>query len=106
MARIDYSDPAKASDRTREILGKNRNANIFRMMAHSPSYFEQYCRLGGAIRHKGELDPSAPAGVSVALAKRRLPPDAFRGASRRSRFKCTARGSVANTLNRLRNHAR
>ena len=57
MARIDYSDPAHASDRTREILGKNRNANIFRMMAHSPSYFEQYCRLGGAIRHKGELDP-------------------------------------------------
>ena len=57
MARIEYADPAKASDRTREILGKNRNANIFRMMAHSPSYFEQYCRLGGAIRHKGELDP-------------------------------------------------
>src|SRR3954467_12683476 len=57
MARIDYSDHAKASDRTREILGNNRNANIFRMMAHSPSYFEQYCRLGGAIRNKGELDP-------------------------------------------------
>jgi alkylhydroperoxidase family enzyme len=57
MARIDYSDPASASERTREILGKNRNANIFRMMAHSPSYFEQYCRLGGAIRNKGELDP-------------------------------------------------
>ncbi|WP_338699698.1 MULTISPECIES: carboxymuconolactone decarboxylase family protein [unclassified Bradyrhizobium] len=57
MARIDYSDPAKANPRTREILDKNRNANIFRMMAHSPSYFEQYCRLGGAIRHKGELDP-------------------------------------------------
>src|SRR5215475_11908643 len=57
MARIEYSDPAKASDRTREILDKNRNANIFRMMAHSPSYFEQYCRLGGAIRHRGELDP-------------------------------------------------
>src|SRR3954465_13432442 len=60
MARIDYSDPANASDRTREILGKNRNANIFRMMAHSPSYFGQYCRLGGAIRHKGELDPVVP----------------------------------------------
>ncbi|QUS41161.1 carboxymuconolactone decarboxylase family protein [Tardiphaga alba] len=57
MARIDYSDPAAASDRTRDILDKNRNANIFRMMAHSPSYFEQYCRLGGAIRNKGELDP-------------------------------------------------
>jgi alkylhydroperoxidase family enzyme len=57
MARIEYSDPAKASDRTREILGKNRNANIFRMMAHSPRYLEQYCRLGRAIRHEGELDP-------------------------------------------------
>src|SRR5438445_8900504 len=57
MARIEYSDPVKSSDRTREILGKNRNANIFRMMAHSPRYLEQYCRLGGAIRHKGELDP-------------------------------------------------
>jgi alkylhydroperoxidase family enzyme len=57
MARIEYSDPAKADDRTREILGKNRNANIFRMMAHSPDYFRQYCRLGGAIRNRGELDP-------------------------------------------------
>jgi len=57
MARIEYSDPAEASDRTRELLGKNRNANIFRMMAHSPSHLEQYCRLGGAIRSRGELDP-------------------------------------------------
>jgi alkylhydroperoxidase family enzyme len=57
MARIKYSAPSKASDRTREILDKNHNANIFRMMAHSPSYFEQYCRLGGAIRNRGELDP-------------------------------------------------
>jgi alkylhydroperoxidase family enzyme len=57
MARIDYCDSAKSSERTREILGKNRNANIFRMMAHSPSHLEQYCRLGGAIRHRGELDP-------------------------------------------------
>jgi alkylhydroperoxidase family enzyme len=57
MARIDYCDTSKSNERTREILDKNRNANIFRMMAHSPSYFEQYCRLGGAIRHRGELDP-------------------------------------------------
>src|ERR1700756_2106645 len=57
MARIDYCDTSKSNERTKEILGKNRNANIFRMMAHSPSYFEQYCRLGGAIRHRGELDP-------------------------------------------------
>ena len=57
MARIEYSDPAKYNDRTRELLAKNRNANIFRMLAHSPSQLEQYCRLGGAIRHRGELDP-------------------------------------------------
>src|ERR1700755_1491065 len=57
MARIDYCDTSKSNERTREILDKNRNANIFRMMAHSPKYFEQYCRLGGAIRHRGELDP-------------------------------------------------
>src|ERR1700744_739466 len=57
MARMEYSDPAKADERTREILGKNRNANIFRMMAHSPTYFGNYCRLGGAIRNRGELDP-------------------------------------------------
>src|SRR5947207_2709509 len=49
MARIDYCDTSKSNERTREILGKNHNANIFRMMAHSPKYFEQYCRLGGAL---------------------------------------------------------
>ncbi len=38
MARIEYCDPTKANDRTREVLTKNRNANIFRMMAHSPRY--------------------------------------------------------------------
>src|SRR5207237_10640256 len=57
MARIHYYHTAKSNERTREILGKNHNANIFRMMAHSPKYFEQDCRLGGAIRHRGELDP-------------------------------------------------
>src|ERR1700756_1116116 len=66
MARIDYCDTSKSSERTREILGKNRNANIFRMMAHSPSYFEQYCRLGGGIRHKGELDP---VGGEIAITR-------------------------------------
>src|SRR6201989_230528 len=57
MARVDYSDPAKHNDRTRELLEKNRNANIFRMMAHSPSYLSQYCRFGGTIRRRAELDP-------------------------------------------------
>ena len=65
MARIDYCDTSKSNERTKEILGKNRNANIFRMMAHSPSYFEQYCRLGGAIRHRGELDPVQRAFVTA-----------------------------------------
>ena len=57
MARIDYVDNETASERTREVLAKNRNANIFRMMAHSGDYLEQYCRLGRAIRSKGEIDP-------------------------------------------------
>src|ERR1700716_421106 len=57
MARIDYCDTSKSSERTREILCKNRNPDIFRMIAHSLSFFEQYCRRGDAIRHKGELDP-------------------------------------------------
>jgi alkylhydroperoxidase family enzyme len=57
MARIDYSDPAKLDDRTNGIVAKNHSANIFRMMAHSPDYLRQYCRLGAAIRFRGELDP-------------------------------------------------
>jgi alkylhydroperoxidase family enzyme len=57
MARIDYSDPARLDEHTNGIVAKNRNANIFRMMAHSPDYLRQYCRLGAAIRFRGELDP-------------------------------------------------
>ena len=57
MARIDYSDPTKLDERTNGIVAKNRSANIFRMMAHSPDYLRQYCRLGAAIRFRGELDP-------------------------------------------------
>src|ERR1700733_15415365 len=57
MARIDYSDPAKLDARTNGIVAKNRGANIFRMMAHSPDYLRQYCRLGAAIRFRGDLDP-------------------------------------------------
>jgi hypothetical protein len=65
MARIDYCDTSKSNERTREILGKNRNANIFRMMAHSPAYFEQYCRLGGAIRHRGQADAGSTGRVAA-----------------------------------------
>src|ERR1700712_2151435 len=57
MARIDYSDPAKLDERTRGIVAKNRTPNTFRMLSHSPYYLSQYCRLGAAIRFRGELDP-------------------------------------------------
>ena len=57
MARMDYCYPQAMSERTREIVEKNRNINIIRMMAHSGPYAEQYSRLGGTIRNKGELDP-------------------------------------------------
>src|SRR5258708_34117678 len=80
MARIDYCDTSKSNERTREILGKNRNANIFRMMAHSPSYFEQYCRLGGASRKKGEMEPGVrelpipPPGIPRQAPYANVPP--------------------------------
>src|SRR6201992_13065 len=57
MARIDYSDPAKLDERSNGSVAKHRSANVLRMMADSPDYLRQYCRLGAAIRFRGELDP-------------------------------------------------
>ena len=57
MARIDYVDPAQASDRVNELLGKLGHKNIFRMLGHSERHFETYVRMGNAIRFKGALDP-------------------------------------------------
>ena len=57
MARIDYADPARASERVNDLLGKLDHMNIFRMLAHSQSHFETYARMGNAILFKGELDP-------------------------------------------------
>ncbi len=57
MARIEYFDPEQASDRTNDMVQKNRSMNIFKMLAHSESHLVNYCRLGAAIRHRGELDP-------------------------------------------------
>ena len=57
MARIDYVDPAAKDDRTRELLDKLDHKNIFRMMAHSPTHFERYAKMGHAIRYRGALDP-------------------------------------------------
>ena len=56
MARMDYADPDASTERIRELLGKLDHKNIFRMLAHSPSHFETYVRMGNAIRFKGELD--------------------------------------------------
>tara|TARA_B100000676_G_scaffold140950_1_gene139601 strand:+ start:2710 stop:3219 length:510 start_codon:yes stop_codon:yes gene_type:complete len=57
MARVDYVVPEHASERTRDMLNKNGNKNIFRMLGHSESHLVNYCRLGATIRHRGELDP-------------------------------------------------
>lgn len=57
MARIDYVDPALASERVNDLLGKLDHMNIFRMLAHSQSHLETYARMGNAILFKGELDP-------------------------------------------------
>ena len=57
MARMEYVDIDSANDRVKELLDKLEHKNIFRMLAHSPSHFETYVRMGNAIRFKGELDP-------------------------------------------------
>jgi alkylhydroperoxidase family enzyme len=57
MARISYVDAEQATEKTRDILQKNNHGNIFRMLGHSESHLYNYCRLGNAIRFKGELDP-------------------------------------------------
>lgn len=56
MARIDYLNPETSTQRVNDIVEKNRNFNIFQMLGHSESHLVNYCRLGAAIRHKGELD--------------------------------------------------
>ena len=56
MARIDYVDPAQASERVNELLEKLQNKNIFRMLGHADRHFETYVRMGNAIRFKGVLD--------------------------------------------------
>ena len=52
--RIDYCGPL--CERTHREILENRNANIFRMMAHSPSYFKILPARQGDPR-QGELDP-------------------------------------------------
>lgn len=58
MARIDYVTKEQATEKARDILDKNNWSNIFRMLGHSESHLHNYCRLGAAIRFRGELDPA------------------------------------------------
>jgi alkylhydroperoxidase family enzyme len=57
MARIDYVKPEQATEKTRDLLEKNDYRNLFRMLGYSESHLHNYCRLGHAIRFRGELDP-------------------------------------------------
>ena len=57
MARIPYVEKDRATEKTIDLLNKNRWANIFRMIGHSESHLHNYLRLGHAIRFKGVLDP-------------------------------------------------
>jgi alkylhydroperoxidase family enzyme len=57
MARIPYVEADQATEKTRDLLEKNDHKNIFRMLGHSESHLYNYCRMGNAIRFKGELDP-------------------------------------------------
>ena len=57
MARISFVEPEQATEKTRDLLEKNGHKNIFRMLGHSESHLYNYCRMGNAIRFKGELDP-------------------------------------------------
>jgi alkylhydroperoxidase family enzyme len=57
MARIGYVEKEQATEKALDILDKNNWSNIFRMLGHSESHLYNYCRLGNAIRFKGELDP-------------------------------------------------
>ena len=57
MARIDYATTDHLSDKGKDIMEKNGHKNLFKILAYSESHLHNYCRLGGAIRNKGVLDP-------------------------------------------------
>jgi len=57
MARIPYIKPEQATEKALDIMQKNTFKNLFRLLGYSESHLYNYCRLGNAIRFKGELDP-------------------------------------------------
>jgi alkylhydroperoxidase family enzyme len=56
MARIGYPDPARLDERTRTLLGKLRQANVFHMLAHAEPALRPLVQLGSALLYEGELD--------------------------------------------------
>lgn len=58
MARIPYYDPAKASPKLAELMGKLKPVlNIYRMLANSDAGARGFVHLGNALLFRGKLDP-------------------------------------------------
>jgi 4-carboxymuconolactone decarboxylase len=56
MARIGYPDPARLGERTRDLLDKLRQANVFRVLAHAEPALRPLVQLGSALLYEGQLD--------------------------------------------------
>lgn len=58
MARIPYYDPAKATPKLAEMMGKLKPVlNIYRMLANSDAGARGFVHLGNALLFRGKLDP-------------------------------------------------
>ncbi len=59
MSRIPYYDVESATGKHAEFLGKLRpHLNIYRMLANSEYGMKGFVRMGNALLHRGELEPS------------------------------------------------
>lgn len=58
MARIPYYDPAKASPKLAEMMGKLKpSLNIYRMLANADGAARGFVHLGNSLLFRGKLDP-------------------------------------------------
>jgi alkylhydroperoxidase family enzyme len=59
MSRIPYYEVASATDKHAEFLGKLKpHLNIYRMLANSEYGIKGFTRMGNALLHRCELDPT------------------------------------------------
>jgi 4-carboxymuconolactone decarboxylase len=59
MPRIPYYDVDQATGKHAEFLGKLKpHLNIYRMLANSENGFKGFVRMGNALLHRCELDPT------------------------------------------------